>query len=416
MNFFRVDFSPGERTRFLLPVLLAFSALCGCSANGSSANKSQQKPPPMNVEVAPVVEQNVPIYGDWVATLDGYVNANIQPQVSGYLVKQNYLEGSYVHKGEVLFQIDPRTFQALVDQAKGQLAQAKGQVGQADAALRLATINVARDRPLASARAIAQSQLDTDVQNESQAQATLKSAQATVQAQEANVETAELNLGFTQVRSLVDGIAGIATAQIGNLVGPTTVLTSVSQVNPIKVYFPIAEQEYLLLAGRLNAKNVDLLRRNSSVPLQLTLSNGQVYPHEGRVIFADRQVDPQTGTIRMVASFPNPGNVLRPGQFGRVRALTAMHRDALLVPQRAVSQLQGRYQVATVDQNNKAEIHTVEVGDRVGGMWVINSGLSAGERVVTEGVDKVRDGAVVNPTLEKSAPTVPTTAQSSGGN
>ncbi len=370
----------------------------------------------MNVEVAPVVQQNVPIYGDWVATLDGYVNANIQPQVSGYLVKQNYLEGSYVHKGEVLFQIDPRTFQAALDQAKGQLAQAKGQVGQADAALRLATINVARDRPLASARAIAQSQLDTDVQNESQAQATLKSAQATVQSQEANVETAEFNLGFTQVRSLVDGIAGIATTQIGNLVGPTTVLTSVSQVNPIKVYFPIAEQEYLLLAGRLNAKNVDLLRRNSSVPLQLTLSNGNIYPHEGRVLFADRQVDPQTGTIRMVASFPNPGNVLRPGQFGRVRALTAMHRDALLVPQRAVSQLQGRYLVATVDQQNKASIHTVEVGDRVGDMWVINSGLSAGERVITEGVDKVKDGSVVNPTREKSSPSVQANPQSSGGN
>ena len=198
----------------------------------------------------------------------------------------------------------------------------------------------------------------------------------------------------------MDGIAGIATTQIGNLVGPSTVLTSVSQVNPIKVYFPITEQEYLLLAGRISSKNVDLLRRNSSVPLQLTLSNGNIYPHEGRVIFADRQVDPQTGTIRMVAAFPNPGNILRPGQFGRVRALTAMHRNALLVPQRAVSQLQGRYLIATVDQNNKVAIHNVEMGDRIGGMWVVNSGVNPGDRVVTEGVNKVRGGAVVNPKPE----------------
>jgi len=386
------------RWRSFIPALISL-ALYGCSVNGSSSSKAQ-KPPPMDVEVATVSQQDVPVYGNWVATLDGYVNANIQPQVSGYLIRQNYLEGSYVHKDDTLFEIDPRPFQAILDQAKGQLAQAKGQVGQAEAQLRLTAINVARDRPLAAARAIAQSQLDTETQGQAQAEATLKSAQAAVQAQEANVETAELNLGFTHVRSLVDGIAGIATTQIGNLVGPSTILTSVSQVNPIKVYFPIPEQEYLLLAGRISSKNVDLLRRNSSVPLQLTLSNGNTYPHEGRVIFADRQVDPQTGTIRMVAAFPNPGNILRPGQFGRVRALTAMHRNALLVPQRAVSQLQGRYLVATVDQSNKVATHNVEMGDRIGEMWVVNSGLNPGDRVVTEGVNKVRDGAVVNPKPE----------------
>jgi RND family efflux transporter MFP subunit len=387
----------------------AVLVLSGCSADASSSGKKDQPPPPMNVEVASVVQRDVPVYGDWVATLDGYVNATIQPQVSGYLVRQIYREGSEVHTGDVLFQIDPRPFQAVLDQAKGQLAQARGQVAQAEAQRGLTIINVNRDRPLAAARAIAQSQLDNDVQGQAQAEAAVKSAEANVQTQQANVETAELNLGFTQVRSLVDGIAGIATAQIGNLVSPTTVLTSVSQVDPIKVYFPISEQEYLALAGRLHQNDVDLLRQNNSTPLELTLSNGTKYPRTGRVIFADRQVDSQTGTIRMVASFPNPGNVLRPGQFGRIRALTAMRAGALLVPQRAVSELQGRYQLATVGQNNKITIHTVEVGDRIGEMWVVTSGVSAGDRVVTEGTDKVRGGMTVNPRPEK------TTASADGG-
>jgi RND family efflux transporter MFP subunit len=380
-------------------------ALCSCSADASSAGKkSQAAPPPLKVEVVTVIQRDVPVYGDWVATLDGYVNANIQPQVSGYLIRQTYREGSEVHTGDVLFQIDPRPFQAVLDQAKGQLAQARGQVAQAQAQHGLTVINVNRDRPLAAARAIAQSQLDNDIQAQAQAEAAVKSAEANVQAQEANVEAAELNVGFTQVRSLVDGIAGIASIQIGNLVGPATVLTVVSQVNPIKVYFPISEQEYMVLAGRLGSNSVDMLRRNSTVPLELTLSNGARYPHQGSLIFADRQVDSQTGTIRMVASFPNPGNVLRPGQFGRVRALTEMHRAALLVPQRAVSELQGRYQIAAVGPNNKITIRGVQVGDRIGEMWVLNSGVAAGDRVVTEGIDKVRDGMAVNPIPEKTDP------------
>jgi membrane fusion protein (multidrug efflux system) len=393
----------------LLPA--ALSVLCGCSARATSSNKKDQPPPPLNVEVATVVQRDVPVYGDWVATLDGYVNATIQPQVSGYLIRQNYREGSEVHTGDVLFQIDPRPFQASLDQAKGQLAQARSQVAQAQAQYSLTTINVNRDRPLAAARAIAQAQLDNDIQAQAQADAAVKTAEANVQTQEANVETAQLNVGFTQVRSLVDGIAGIATAQIGNLVGPTTVLTSVSQVNPIKVYFPISEQEYLVLAGRLHSGGADLLRQNSSVPLELTLSNGSKYPRKGNVIFADRQVDPQTGTIRMVAAFPNPGNILRPGQFGRIHALTAMHRAALLVPQRAVSELQGRYQVAVVDQNNKIGIRSVQVGDRTGEMWVVNGGVNAGDRVVTQGTDKVRDGMVVNPRPENSNPAAQPDAQ-----
>ncbi len=359
----------------------------------------------------------MPIYGDWVATLDGYVNANLQPQVSGYLIKQDYREGSLVHKDDVLFEIDPRPFQAALDQAKGQLAQAQGQVaaaegqlGQARAQLGLAEINVKRDTPLAAAHAIPQSQLDNDVQARAQAEALVKTAEASIQAgraavtaAQAAVETASLNLGFTKVRSLIDGIAGIAATQVGTLVNPSTVLTVISQVDPIKVYFPISEQEYLALSGKLKSGSPDLLRRNSPVPLQLTLSNGSVYPRQGRVMFADRQVDPQTGTIRMVGAFANPGNVLRPGQFGRIRALIGFRKGALLVPQRAVAELQGRYQVAVVGPDNKVAIRTVEPGERVGELWIINSGLAPGERVVSEGTAKVREGSVVHPVPEVSA-------------
>ncbi len=370
-----------------------------------------------------VVQKDVPIYGDWVATLDGFVNANIQPQVSGYLIRQEYREGSHVHKDDVMFEIDPRPFEATLAQAEGQLAQAKsqvaqarGQLAQAQAQLGLANINVKRDTPLAAARAIPQSQLDNDVQAQAQAEALIKtdeaaiqSSQAAVQAAEAAVETATLNLGFTKVRSLIDGIAGIATVQIGNLVSPTTVLTVVSQVDPIKVYFPISEQEYLTLAGRIksNASDnaTDMLKQNSDVILHLTLADGTTYPHEGRIAFADRQVDPQTGTIRMVGAFPNPGNVLRPGQFGRIRALTGLHKGALLIPQRAVTELQGRFQVAVVGPDNKASIRSVQVGDRVGQMWLINGGLNPDERVITEGAAKVRDGATVNPKPEPAGST-----------
>lgn len=381
--------------------------LAGCSG-GESAMQPQ---PPPDVGVAAVVQKDVPIYGDWVATLDGYVNANIQPQVSGYLIKQDYREGSLMHKDEVLFEIDPRPFQAVLDQAKGQLAQAKGQLaqargqlGQAQAQLGLTNINVKRDTPLAAARAIPQSQLDNDVQAQAQADALVKTAEAAIQssqaaieAAEAAVETAQLNLGFTKVRSLIDGIAGIASIQIGNLVSPITVLTVVSQVDPVKVYFSISEQEYMALAAKLKTGSADLLRAGSGVPLELTLSSGAVYPHAGRIVFADRQVDPQTGTIRIVGAVANPGNVLRPGQFGRIRAMTGFRKDALLVPQRAVAELQGRYQVAVVGTDNKVSIRNVEVGERVGPLWIVSSGLNPGDRVVTDGTMKARDGALVNP-------------------
>jgi RND family efflux transporter MFP subunit len=264
------------------------------------------------------------------------------------------------------------------------------------AALSLAHINVNRDTPLAQAHAIAQSQLDNDTQTLKQQEAGVATAQASIEAAEAAVEGAELNLGFTKVRSLIAGIAGTAATQIGNLVSQTTVLTTVSQVNPIKAYFPISEQEYLQVSQRIKpGADGDWLKRSAAVPLQLTLSDDAVYPNQGHIVFADRQVDPQTGTIRIVGAFANPSNLLRPGQFGRIRAQTGVLHDALLIPQRAVSELQGKYQVAVVTPDNKIQIRGVTVGAREGESWIIKSGLAAGEHVVSEGVGKVREGMPV---------------------
>src|ERR1700678_2959328 len=292
------------------------------------AGCEKQAPPamaPPTVTIVTVVEKDVPIVSNWVATLDGFTNAQIQPQVPGYLIKQNYREGS--------FEIDHRPFQAVLDQAKGQLAQANAQLG-------LAVINVNRDTPVAKLHAIAQSQLDNDVQAK-------LSAEAAVEASKATVEAAELNVGFTHVRSLIDGIAGLAQTQVGSLVSTSTVLTAVSRVDPIKVYFPISEQEWLRIADKISG-TVNLFSADNPVPLTLILANGNEYPQKGKIIFADRQVDPQTGTIRIVGAFPNRGNILRPGQFGRIQAITDNRKDALLIPQRAVTDLQGNYQVAVV--------------------------------------------------------------------
>ncbi len=377
--------------------------LNGCAQK--AATQAAGPPPPPDVEVVTVVQKDVTTYGEWVSTLDGYVNANIQPQVSGYLLKQDYREGSLVQKDQILFEIDPRPFQATLDQAKGQLAQTRGQLAQGEAQLKLAQINVKRDTPLAQAHAIAQSQLDNDVQTQAANEAVIKTNQASIQSAEANVEQAELNLGFTKVRSLISGIAGTAQTQIGNLVAQTTVLTTVSQVNPIKAFFPISEQEYL----RFSAKGkpgaaVNFLQTSNSIPLQMTLNNGTVYPHPGRFVFADRQVNAQTGTIQVAAAFPNPGNLLRPGEFGRIRARTGVDQGALLVPQKCVTELQGRYQVAVVAPGNKISIRNVDVGDRMGSDWIIKTGLKPGERVVSEGLEKVRDGATVNPKPDTSKP------------
>jgi membrane fusion protein (multidrug efflux system) len=340
----------------------------------------------------------VETYGDWVAVLDGYVNAQIEPQVSGYLIKQDYREGSVVSKGQVLFEIDPRPFQATLDQAKGQLAQAQGQLAQAEATLALAVINLNRDTPLAEARAIAKSQLDNDTQTKAQDEAAVATAKATIQSAQAAIETAELNLGFTKVRSLVDGVAGIASIQIGNLVNTQSVLTTVSQVNPIKAYFPISEQEYLQVSRRINpGASGDWLKNSSAIPLQLTLADGSVFKNSGHIVFADRNVDTQTGTIRIVGAFPNPGNLLRPGAYGKIRASTGIQKDAVLVPQRAVTEFQGGYQVAVVGSGNKITIRNVKIGAREGQMWIITDGLKAGEEVVSEGASKVRDGVQVSP-------------------
>jgi RND family efflux transporter MFP subunit len=351
---------------------------CGCGRKVSSAEVAR---PPV-VEVTSVVQKDVPIYGEWVGTLDGYVNAQIQPQVTGYLIRQDYREGSLVHKGDVLFEIDPRPFQAVLDQAKAQVAQAQAQLGNA-------ALNVKRDIPEAQENAIPRSQLETDQQTQLAGEAAVKAGQAAV-------EQAELNLGFTKVRSLITGIAGIAQAQVGNLVSSTTILTGVSQVDPIKVYFPISGDEYLRIAGKINAGTASMLSDHSSVPLQLILSNGPD-PHTGRILFADRQVDQQTGTIRLAGAFSNPGNILRPGQYAKVRAVIEMQKAALLVPQRAVTQLQESTQVAVVESGNKIAIRAVDVGERVGSMWIINKGLHVGDRVVTEGTSKVKDGSAVTP-------------------
>jgi RND family efflux transporter MFP subunit len=378
-------------------VHIGLSSLLALSLLVLTACAKKQGPPqvaaPMPVTVAVVEQRDVSLYGDWVATLDGFVNAQIQPQVSGYLIQQDYREGSVVQSSQVLFEIDPRPFQATLDQTEGQLAQAQAQ-------LELAKINVKRDTPLAEAHAIAQSQLDNEVQQQAAQGAAVRTA-------EANVEQARLNLGFTKVRSLVTGIAGRAQTQVGSLVSQSTALTTVSQVSPIKVYFSISEQEYLGLSGRVKAgTKADLLRSGNSIPLQLMLGNGNIYPYKGQIVFVDRQVNSQTGTIQIAGSFPNPQNLLRPGQFGRVKAETEIRHNALLIPQRAVNELQGSYQVAVVDSNNTVRIRSVALGPQLGSDLIITSGINPNERVVTEGVSKLKDGERVSPQPTTAAATV----------
>ena len=389
---------------------LAFACMTLYSC-GQSQNKTPGQGQAIPVTVVKVEQSDVPIKGEWVGTMDGYVNAQIQPQVSGYLLRQTYKEGSQVSKDQVLFQIDPRPFQAMVDQAEGQLAQAKGQVEQAkgqveqaQAALKLAQINVNRDTPLAKARAIAQSQLDSETQQLSQREAALGSARATVNSAEASVKaaqaalaTAKLNLGFTEVRSLIRGVAGQATTQVGNLVSPQSVLTSVSQLQPIKVYFSISDSEYLALNAEAKQKGGDLLRGSAPVALTLSLANGQVYPHKGHIVFVDRQMNQQTGAIRIAAAFPNPGNLLRPGQFGRVTAVTQVRKGALLVPQVAVQELQGLEQVYTVGADNKVKVVNVKLGPQYQSDWIIESGLEPGVTVITDNLQKLKNGAPVTP-------------------
>src|SRR6266849_639177 len=363
-----------------------------------------------DVEVVQVAQQDVPISSEWIGTLEGMVNATIKAQVTGYLRKQHYTEGAFVTQGQVLFEIDPRPFQAALDQAKGELAKAQGQLVQANAQLVQANAQLAQ--------AISAQDLDNAVQNNlaakaqvaaakagiEVAKAAIVAAKAVAEAAKAAVATATLNVGFTTILSPIEGIAGIATAQVGDLVGPSSgTLTTVSTLDPIKVYFTASEQAYLNFVRR-NPTAAERLAAEKRLELELELADGTTYPHKGTFFVADREVNVQTGAIRLAGLFPNPENVLRPGQYGRVRAVTRRQEGALLVPQRAVTELQGRYQVAVVDSENKINIRTVKVGERVGTMWVIDEGLHPGERVVVEGVQKVRPGMAVHPTPFVAAP------------
>ena len=339
-------------------------------------------PVPQAVSVIALKPETVPISSEWVATLDGYVNAQIRPQVSGYLIQRNYREGASVQKDQALFEIDPRPFQATLAQVQAQLAQARAELGRTER-------DVERDTPLAKARAIPQSQLDNDVQ------ANL-AAKAAVQAAMAAVATAQLNLGFTKVRSLVDGIAAIATAQIGDLVTPASLLTTVSQVDPIRAYFSLSETEYLHVADQINRPIPARGLWKAGTALTLTLADGTKYPLNGAFLAADREIDPHTGTIRISAAFPNPSHLLRPGQYGRVTAQTAVMTSALLVPQRAVSDLQGKTQVRTVGRDNKVNVQTVTLGGRVGNRWIVQQGLNAGARVIVDAT-QIPPGTVVQP-------------------
>jgi len=370
----------------------------------SGAKASVQPPSAPVVQVAAVEERDVPVYGEWVGTLTGQVNADVKAQVTGYLLKRDYKEGSLVHKGEPLFEIDPRPFRAALDQAKGQLEQSQAQLIQDEAQLATAEANqlksqldVEKYAPLAKVDAVSQQDLDnanqTDLANKAQvksAEAAIASAHAQIHASQAAVETAGINLNFTSIVSPIDGIAGVAQAQVGDLVSTSSgVLTTVSTVDPIRDYFSVSEQEYLVLQKRFSGLGKDHWK------LQLILADGSTYPHEGEFYFADRQVNQNTGAIQLAALFSNPGNVLRPGQYGKVRAVVRTQQNALLIPQAAVTEQQGNYQVAVVDKSGRVAISSVRVGERAGTMWVIQEGLRPGDQVVVEGQQNLRPGTKV---------------------
>ena len=363
--------------------LSASLALVAC--RGSEAAPAAAAGPPPAVTVVAVTPETVAVTTEWVATLDGYVNAQIRPQVSGYLIRRGYSEGLPVKKGQVLFEIDARASQATLAQAEAQLASAQAELGRRER-------DVARDTPLAKERAIPQSQLDNDVQGQLAAKASVKAAQA-------SIESARLSVGFASVRSLVDGVAAMATAQIGDLVTPQSLLTTVSQIDPIKAYFSLSEQEYLRIAKQLNQKEPSQELWQEGTQLTLILSDGHEYPQTGRFLAADRQIDPSTGTIRISAVFPNPDHTLRPGQYGRVRADTQQLKDALLVPQRAVTELQGSAQLRVLGPNHTVALRTVTLGSRVGNRWVVTHGVEPNEQVLIDS-PQVREGTVVNPTLQ----------------
>jgi membrane fusion protein (multidrug efflux system) len=370
----------------LIVIALILGALRPKHASGAAV----QAPP--DVLVAQVKQQDVPIYGEWIGTLAGQVNANVQAQVSGYLLKRDYQEGATVRTGQLLFEIDPRPFQAALDQAEGQLAQAIAQLANAEAVQHRDQLDVERYTPLAKEQAASQQDLDNANQNNLAAKATVATDQAQIKSAQAAVETAKLNLGFTSVTSPVNGIADVARAQVGDLVSPNSgTLTTVSTLDPIRDYFTVSEQDYLRLKGQFSGSD------RQGWKLQLILADGTTYLHEGVFYFAGRAIDQNTGSIQLAALFPNPGNVLRPGQYGKVRAVVRTVKGGLLVPQAAVADLQGSYQVSVIGQDNKIAIRSVKVGERVGTMWIIQDGLKPGERVVAQGQQTLRPGTTVQP-------------------
>ena len=379
----------------------AFAAVIatGLIVGAIRPRKSAQAAPGIvpDVQVASVEQQDVPIIHEWIGTFDGLVNADVRAQVTGYLLKQSYQEGAFVKKGQLLFQIDPRPFQAALDQAEGQLAQAKATLANAQAVQRRTELDVQRYRPLAEQQAASQQDLDNAVQNNLAAVATVETARASIKTYQAAVETAKINLDFTRLVAPIDGIAGQAQLQVGALVSPASgSVTSVSTLDPIKVYFTVGEPQYLAFRKRFPTDESQQVA-SKNLELQLVLADGSTYPHMGSFNFADRQVNESTGAIRIAALFPNPNNILRPGGYAKVRVFVDVQHDALLVPQRAVSELQGSYQVAVVDSENKVSIRPVTVGPQVDTRWVIVTGLNPGERVIAEGVQKVRAEVRVNP-------------------
>jgi membrane fusion protein (multidrug efflux system) len=398
-----------------LVLISAALVAAGCTKSSSAAGPPQLR----EVQVAQVKQTDVPVYREWIGTLDGLVNTAIRAQVTGYLLSQDYREGSFVRKGQLLFQIDPRPFDAALAQAQGQLATAKGQLAQAKAQLtqaqaqlaqtmanqQRAQLDVDKYTPLAIQKAVTQQELDNAVQNNiaykaqieaskagiETANAQIEASRAAVESAQAAVEAAKVNTGFTHLTSPIDGIVGLAQVQVGNLVTPSSgVITTVSTLDPIKANFTVGEQEYLSLTRR-GANDLAKLQ------LELILANESVYPQKGKFSFADRQVNASTGSIQLTGLFPNPGNMLRPGQYGRVRAAIGTSAGALLIPQRAVTELQGAYQVAVVDGKNTVSLQHVKVGQQIGTMWVISEGLKPGQRVIVEGVQNIRAGTRVSP-------------------
>ncbi len=406
---------------------------------GRTRKSAPAAPTPLQVDVVQVQQQDVPLYSEWIGTTDGMVNADVRAQVSGYLLKKDYTEGGFVKQGQLLFEIDPRPLQAVLNQAKGDLARGEGQVtqavsqlaqaeanlGQANSQLVMAEanqrqtqLNVNKFGPLLEQKAVTQQDFDNAFQANAAtkaqvdvaksqiraataavetAKAGIVAARAQVQSFEAAVKTAELNLGFTKIISPIDGIVGIALAQVGDLVNPTSgIITTVSTVDPIKVYFTVSEQEYLDYVKR-NPNPAERAAAEKELELQLFLADGSTYSHTGKFYIADRQVDPKTGAIRIAGVFANPENTLRPGQYGRVRAATSTQNGALLIPQRAVSQLQGSYRVAVVGSDNKVTMRTITPGPTVGQMWIIQNGLKAGETVLVDGTQRVTTGTTVTP-------------------